>query len=178
MKKIIALLFVFVLMLSFASFSLALENNMESTINPKTTDKSTQVTEILYEEFARARPGEPTTFHNLSVSNYDASGEFYERLVAKRYFIPNNEGEISVSATVTWRDTTSTYTKGITIQLIELDTNGMPIATHSASGSYTRNSISATKTFTGLDPNTFYFVAVSKSTDGMIADLSITVYHP
>lgn len=166
MRKTLSLALAFV-MVALVCVPTVAENPVGSETNP----------EILYEQsMLRGRPGEPTTFFNLAVRSYNATGEFRERLLAAKYFDCNADGEIYVAATVTWPEG-GTYLKTASIQIIELDTDGQPIKTHSASGTYSNNSITVSKRFTDLEPDTFYIVAITKTVDEYKADLRLTVSH-
>lgn len=61
--------------------------------------------------------------------------------------------------------------------MIELDTNGVSAATDITYGDHEYDFISGYASFLGLKSDSFCFVAVANTEDGLQAALELTVYH-
>lgn len=143
-------------------------------VNPASTD-------ILIEDFSRGT-SVPTNQWNFSKGAYNFSAQFYVNVYTNYYFFPNASGKLKVTAAVVWPNN-YTVQKKLTISLFKKGGGATPVGTvfgytNLMSNGLYSSGASASKTFSGLDPNAYYYVGISKTTDSITAGLSGTVSQP
>lgn len=116
----------------------------------------------------------PKSYYNLNQGRYQFSADtFRASLFTNYYFTPNKDGKLTVYANMTV-DSKAVPTQ-LSISVLSLDTknyvSGKSVSnttTKLSSGKYSTY-VTVSKTFTGLDPNKFYFTEINKTPDGEYA---------
>lgn len=116
----------------------------------------------------------PDKYYNLAKGGYQFSADsFRASLFTNYYFSPNENGELTVCANMSvGKRAVPTQLK---IQILDLKkrnyvsgksaSNETKLTDDGTYGTY----VAVKKTFKGLDPDRFYFVEISKTTDGEYA---------
>lgn len=138
-------------------------------------------TDILVEDFARGTSA-PKDQWNFSKGAYSFSAQFSVGVYTNYYFFPNASGKLKVTATAKWPNNYTTPKK-VTITLYKKSTLVKEVDSASGYTNSTSNGLysskaSVSKTFTGLDPNAYYYVRITKTTDDITAELNGTVSQP
>ena len=163
-RKFISILLILIMSLSGSILAFA---DTES-INDSYTDILTETDD------AQRSTKIPSTFYNLQKGRYQFSADsFSVSLFTNYYFCPNAKGELTVYANMTvGKRGVPTQLK---VHLMDLNkknyVSGKYVSNETqmtSDGTYTTY-VTVKKTFTGLDPNKFYFFEISKTNDGQYA---------
>lgn len=166
---------------AFAAENVNVENKWIDSGITTNNDAENNV-DILVEDFSRGTKA-PTAYKNISGTGYNFSGTYAYALYTNYYFSPNSSGKLKIRASTTWPDQ-YTVQKGMTIKVIEKSSKKTvktctATTTKMSDTSQLYNwTASGTWTVSGLDKDKFYYLYISKTSDGEECSLSGTVSWP
>ncbi len=118
----------------------------------------------------------PTQEYNINGKDYHVDGTFKVSIYTSYYFSPTASGNLSYKFTVDWNQY-STIQKQATLYLIDKTTNTEKqlrtfSMTERPDGMYGTSATTGGWTLGGLNPDHDYYFRITKTTDGIEADLS------
>ncbi|MGN1014303.1 MAG: hypothetical protein ACI4PM_02975 [Butyricicoccus sp.] len=122
----------------------------------------------------------PEQYYNLNQGQYNLDGSFKAALYTNYYFSPDADGELYVRADVDW-GSNLTPARSAKIEVIERTSKKVVFEkskTMEKDGDAYYRTVTVRKKVTGLNPNKFYYVRISKTKDSISADLSGRVKWP
>ena len=131
-------------------------------------------------------PKEPL---NLSNNDYKMSGKFEHKAYTNYKFMPDGNGELKYDIRIDYDlDVPDLHLqKGLKVEVYKknailedklVDSVQYKAAKVPEQDSIYQIYIEGSKTVTGLDPNTYYYIVITKANDGIYAFIDGTVSHP
>lgn len=131
----------------------------------------------------------PNSPINLSNNDYIMSGKFEYRAFTNYKFMPDGNGNLKYDIRIDYDLDVTDYhlQKGLKVEVYKknaifadelVDSVQYLADTIPGQTSIYQTYIEGSKTVTGLDPNTYYYIVITKANDGIYAFIDGTVSHP